>query len=116
MMTDMKNNMIKRAGFLLGATALMFSCSDFDEINIDPIAANTEQVQVEYFINNAITGAQQDPHIGERAFVLYWKAAGRMDRSNTLPVGSYNDDWSNDYFNALSGWLNHANTAVQVAD
>lgn len=109
-------NIIKKAGLFVGSIALMYSCSDFDEINIDPIAASGDQVQIEYFINNAIIGAQQNPHVAERAFVLYWKAAGRMDRINSLPVGSPNDGWSNDYFNALSAWLNHANTAIQVAD
>ena len=55
-------------------TVLVFgffaACSDFDEININPTAASEDQVQVEYFINNSIVGAQQDPHIAERAFVL----------------------------------------------
>lgn len=101
-------------------TVLVFgffaACSDFDEININPTAASEDQVQVEYFINNSIVGAQQDPHIAERAFVLYWKAAGRMDRTNTLPVGAYDDGWTSDYFRYVSGWLNNAYTAVEIAD
>mgnify|MGYP001465266919 CR=1 FL=1 len=101
-------------------TVLVFgffaACSDFDEININPTAASEDQVQVEYFINNSIVGAQQDPHIAERAFVLYWKAAGRMDRTNTLPVGAYDDGWTSDYFRYVSGWLNNADTAVEIAD
>ncbi|SFF59180.1 Starch-binding associating with outer membrane [Salegentibacter agarivorans] len=109
-------NIIKR--WTVAATVLVgiSSCSDFEEINVNPVAANADQVQVEYFINNSIVSAQQDPHVSERAFVLYWKAAGRQDRTNTLPIGSYNDGWSNDYFNSISGWLNHAYTAIQIAD
>src|SRR5690606_37123926 len=61
-------------------------------------------------------GDQMDPHIAERVFVLYWKAAGRMDRTNTLPVGSYNDGWTTDYFRYISEWLNNAYTAVDIAD
>ena len=107
----------KKSVFLLVITALMFSCSEFEDINIDPKAANTEQVQIEYFINNSIIGAQQNPHIAERIFVLYWKAAGRMDRINTLPVGSSNDGWSSDYFNSYSSkWLTNINVAIQIAD
>lgn len=94
----------------------VISCSDFEEINVNPTAATADQVQVEYFINNSIISAQQDPHIAERVFVLYWKAAGRMDRINSLPIGYTSDGWSSDYFNYISGWLNHANTAVQIAD
>lgn len=107
---------IYKTGMLLGFSALMVSCSDFEEINVDPRAASAEQVQVEYFINNSIIGAQQDPHVAERAYVLYWKAAGRQDRNNTLPVGTYDDGWSSDYFRYASEWLNHANTAIQVAE
>ncbi|HET7360492.1 MAG TPA: SusD/RagB family nutrient-binding outer membrane lipoprotein [Salinimicrobium sp.] len=111
----MKKIFIK-TGLLFGIAALVFSCSDFEELNIDPQAANEEQVQVEYFINNSIIGAQMNPHIAERVFVLYWKAAGRQARINTLPVGSYSDGWSNDYFNYNAGWLNHINTAIQIAN
>ena len=107
---------INKTGWILGLGLIAASCSDFEELNVDPRAANSEQVQVEYFINNSIVSAQQDPHIAERAFILYWKAAGRQDRTNTLPVGGYNDGWSSDYFRYVSEWLNNANTAIQVAE
>ena len=109
-------NIINKTGWILGLGLIAASCSDFEELNVDPRAANSEQVQVEYFINNSIVSAQQDPHIAERAFILYWKAAGRQDRTNTLPVGGYNDGWSSDYFRYVSEWLNNANTAIQVAE
>lgn len=53
----------------------LMSCEDFDVINDDPMAASADQVQVEYFINQSIIGAQQNPHVAERAFVLYWKGS-----------------------------------------
>jgi hypothetical protein len=109
-------NYISKTLLIFGLAVGISSCSDFEEVNSDPFAANEEQVQVEYFLNNAITGAQQNPHVAERAFVLYWKAAARQDRSNTLPVGGYNDGWSNDYFNAVSTWLNHVNTGIDIAN
>jgi len=110
------NKNIRKGLFLLATSILVSSCSDFEEINENPTAATAEQVQVEYFINNSIIGAQQDPNIAERAFVLYWKAAGRMDRINSLPVGYINDGWTSEYYRYVSGWLNSANTAVQIAD
>lgn len=98
--------------------SMMFSgCSDFDEINVDPKAANIDQVQVEYIINQSIIAAQQDPHVAERAFVLYWKTAARQHRNNgSLALGSYNEGWTNDYYNYLSDWLKTANLAISVAD
>ncbi len=107
--------LLNKIGLLIGGLVVLVACADFDELNQDPRAANSDQVQVEYFINNSIIGAQQDPHVAERAFVLYWKAASRQDRTNALPIGSYNDGWSADYFRYVSEWLNHANTAIQVA-
>lgn len=109
---------IKLALSFIAGLLLITSCSeDFLDVNVDPKAANFEQVQVEYFINASITGAQMNPHDAERAFVLYWKTAGRQHRFNgALALGGYNDDWSNDYYNSLSGWLRTANIAIQVAE
>ena len=100
---------------ILAAGALLASCSKFDELGRDPLAASGEQVQVEYFINNSIIGAQMDPHVAERAFVLYWKTAAHQQFTTGLSGGSYNDGWSSDYYSYISGWLNNANTAIQIA-
>ncbi len=113
----MKKLLIKTS-MLFTAGLLFASCKKFEEINQNPLAASASQVQVEYFINNSIIGAQMDPHIAERAFVLYWKTAGHQHLSTGLSGGSYNDGWSSDYYGGgyLSGWLNTANTAIQVAN
>ncbi|SMO64545.1 Starch-binding associating with outer membrane [Saccharicrinis carchari] len=101
---------------LMGFLALV-GCSDFEEINIDPKAASVEQVQIEYIINTSITGAQQNPHVAERAFILYWKIAARQWRGNgSLATGGYSDGWSNDYYNSLSDWLKASYLAVNIAD
>ena len=92
------------------------SCSKFDEINTNPTQANENQVQVEYFINNSIIGAQQDPNIAERAFVLYWKSAARQHLAGGITSGGYNADWTNEYWRYASEWLNHANTAIQIGN
>ncbi|MFD0796258.1 SusD/RagB family nutrient-binding outer membrane lipoprotein [Maribacter chungangensis] len=113
-----KSKLLTKMGLCISSLALMVSCTeDFEEINIDPQAANADQVQVEYFINASIGGAQQNPHIAERVFILYWKAAGRMDRIGTLPVGGDSDSWTTDYYNDyISRWLRNINTAITVAD
>lgn len=102
--------------YLLGSFVIS-ACSDFDDVNVDPKAANDEQVQVEYIINQSIIGAQQNPHVAERAFVLYWKTASRQQRHNGgLITGSYNEGWTADYYSSLSGWLKSANLAISVSD
>ena len=107
---------INSSGILLAALMLSTSCSDFEEINENPYAATADQVQVEYFINNSIVGAQQNPHVAERAFVLYWKTAAHQQEDEGFSSGSYNDGWSTDYYNTISGWLNTANTAIRIAN
>lgn len=100
----------------IGLLALLglVSCSDFDNINRSPFEASDEQVQVEYFINNAIISAQMDPHIAERAFVLYWKNAGHMDRGGSINFTRASDGWSTDYYNYLTTWLTHINAAIEL--
>lgn len=104
---------------LLIAGSLIFTAcqKDFLDVNVDPKAASIDQVQVEYFINNSLTGAQMDPHVAERAFVLYWKNAARFDRTNgAISWADYNDGWSSDYYSYLSGWLKDATNAITVAE
>jgi len=100
------------------ATALSLgSCSKFTELNVDQTAADSSQVQVEYFLNNSIIEAQMNPDVAERSFVLYWKPAGRQASDfdgGAISAGTYADDWTTNYYNALSGWLNTANTAIQI--
>lgn len=107
---------LKRVVGLLLVSLIVFSCSDFEEINIDPKAAGVEQIQVEYFINASMNGAQLNPHVAERAFELYWGSAGRMSKSSGLMTGNDNDSWSTDYFNAAARWQTDINTAISVAE
>ena len=108
---------LKYAFFYLLGIFVISSCSDFDEVNDDPKAANIEQVQVEYIINQSIIQAQQNPDVAERAFVLYWKTASRQHRHNgALTVGAYNEEWTGNYYNKISAWLKSANLAVSVSD
>ena len=112
-------NYFKITLYFAGILLAISSCSEssFLDVNTDPKAASFDQVQVEYFINSSITGAQMNPHDAERAFVLYWKTAARQHRVNgALALGSYNDGWTNDYYGSLSRWLRTANRAVTVGE
>ncbi len=112
-----KFNHISKALLTLGVAMAITSCSKFEEdLNKNPQAANEEQVQVEYFINNSIVGAQMNPDVAERAFVLYWKAAGRQHKQNFFSVGSYDDGYSSAYYNQSASWMNRINVAVQLAE
>lgn len=110
-------NRNKGLWLLITALVMASSCKKFDEINTNPLAANADQVQVDYFINNSIIGAQMDPHIAERVFVLYWKTAGRQQMGGGISSGGYDDGWSSDYYSSyMSNWLNAANSAIQVGN
>ncbi|WP_395803538.1 SusD/RagB family nutrient-binding outer membrane lipoprotein [Daejeonella sp.] len=110
-------NRYKGIWLLVTVLVMASSCNKFDEINTNPLAANADQVQVDYFINNSIVGSQMDPHIAERVFILYWKTAGRQQLGGGISTGGYNDGWSSDYYNGYMGsWLNTANSAIQVGN
>ncbi len=104
--------------FAVSTVMLLSACSKFEEINQNPYLVTEEQVQVEYFINGSIMGAQMDPHIAERIFVLYWKTAGHQQFGGGISTGTHNDGWSTDYYASgyMGGWLNQINTGIQVAE
>lgn len=114
----MKNikNKLSKIFLTVGATLVISSCSKFEDINTDPKAANEEQVQVEYFINNSIMGAQMNPDVAERAFVLYWKASGRQQRQTFFSDGDYDDGYTSNYYNQSASWLTRINVAVDLAE
>lgn len=58
----MKNYKYPLYALPVGLFALA-SCSDFEEVNTNPTAANIEQVRIEYAINKSITGTQQNPEV-----------------------------------------------------
>lgn len=93
------------------------SCDDFEEVNENPLAVTAEQVEVEFFINRSIGGTQQNPHIAERVFYLYWTDAARAHRAGVVSQGRTNDGWTHDYFTGYMGrWLTDVNSAVSVAE
>ncbi len=110
--------LLKYALATVTASVFLSACNKFDEINQDPYLVTEDQVQIEYFINNAIVNSQQDPHIAERIFVLYWKTAGRQQFGGGISVGTHNDGWSSDYYGGgfMASWLNGINTGIQVAE
>lgn len=101
---------------VIASTLFLTNCSDFDKINVDPYSANENQVLPEYFLHNSILGAQQDPNIAERAFVLMWKTAARQHFANGIAGGTDNDDWSSEYWKYASEWTTNVNTAIQMAE
>lgn len=48
----------------------LVSCSDFDEVNTDPMATGGDKVKPYYALSNSIIASQMNPDIGERLFVI----------------------------------------------
>lgn len=112
-------SILKKSCVVLLATSMLASCRKFDEVNTNPFAANGDQVQTEYFINNSIIGAQQDPGLSERMFILYWVVGGHSlqdEDGDTFSQGSFVDDWASEYYRQSSQWQNNINTAIQVGN
>jgi len=110
----MKNIKFIMSIFVLIAM-ISFSCSDFDEINTSPTAVGADKVQIEYFINNSIIKAQQNPHIAERMFILNWKAAAHYETGGFAVTGNDVNGWSEDYWKDYVGtWINLAQQAILI--
>jgi hypothetical protein len=111
-------NLNKIACLLAVASLMLVSCNDFTSVNTDPTSASKDQVQVQYFIDNSIIAAQMNPDVAERSFVLYWKIGAHQAADvdgGVFSVADYNDQWTGDYYGQIASWLNHVNTAIQVA-
>ncbi|MBS1747443.1 MAG: SusD/RagB family nutrient-binding outer membrane lipoprotein [Bacteroidetes bacterium] len=112
-------HIIKKSVVYISPILLFSACKKITDINIDPTAASADQVQVEYFIDNSIVHAQMNPGVSERAFILYWVAAGHQIADadgETFSQGAYNDEWIGEYYSNQSGALNTINSAITVAN
>jgi hypothetical protein len=112
-------HIIKKSALFITPLLLFAGCKKITDINTNPTAANATQVQVEYFIDNSIVQAQMNPGVSERAFILYWAAAGHQvsDADGaTFSWGKYSDEWIGEYYDNQSGALNTINSAVDVAN
>lgn len=104
---------------LIAFSTALASCKKFEELNVNPVAASEDQVQIEYFINNSIISAQMNPDVAERSFVLYWKPAGRQAADydgGAISAGTYNDGWTTAYYDQVSSWLNMAVTGIELGN
>jgi len=106
---------------LAWAVVLLLSfaaCSDFDEINTNPLATSGDKVKPHYLLSNAIIKDQQNPNDAERVFVLYWAAIARQDgqSGSSIACGGGNDEWRECEYNLLSAALAYTNAAIDLCD
>lgn len=103
---------------LASVATLLTACSDFEETNKDSNAVSEDNVQVAHLLNKSIIGAQMNPEIAERIFVLTWKRAARFDRAGGFTIGVDNDGYNSLYFGTSYGvgWLNYVNSAINLAE
>ena len=100
----------------LGACTVLFSCSDFDEVNTSPITATIEYVK--FALNNAIAQAKMDPGVSERIVVYNWGSAARViGEMSFLNVGRYTDDYTSSYYYpCISNSIKNATLAINTAE
>lgn len=110
-----KNKFI--AGALLCASFLT-ACGDFEEINEDPNLVGEDKVKPEWFLNASVIGAQMNPEIAERIFVLSWNRGARFNRGSGFTIGTDNNDYITLYLgNSYSVmWLNTVTKAIQLGE
>ena len=102
----------------LGFCAGLVSCSDFDEVNTNPTAADEEYVKPQYALNNSIGQAQMNPGTAERVVVYNWASAARIcGEMSFLNVGRYSDDYTSAYYYPyLSSSIKNATLAITAVE
>lgn len=102
----------------LGACTVLFSCSDFDEVNTSPITATIEYVKPQFALNNSIAQAKMDPGVSERIVVYNWGSAARViGEMSFLNVGRYSDDYTSSYYYpCICNSIKNATLAINTAD
>ena len=112
------NKTILSAMMALALGAVVTSCSDFEEVNTDPLSTGADKIKPYYSLGASIIGAQQDPNIAERLFVINWAAAARQDGEDGYDVsaGRCSDSFSAESWSYEARWLTRVNTAVQLAE
>ena len=99
------------------AVAMLGSCSDFEEINVDPSAAGDDAVHPDYSLNKSFYEAQMDPDIAERVFVYNWASIARVVGENTMgATARYNDQFNDRLYTYSSNWIKSATAAIELAD
>ena len=105
---------------LAGAVSLLAlnACSDFDEVNANPLKVTSETVKPYYSMNAAIKADQQNPNDAERVFVLYWAAIAHQDGENgsSIACGDGNDEWRGCAMSFISKALTRVNEAITLCD
>ena len=112
------NKIILSAMMALSLGAVVTSCSDFEEVNTNPLSTGADKIKPYYSLGGSIIGAQQDPNIAERLFVINWAAAARQDGEDgyEVSVGVCSDSYSAESWSYEAKWLTKVNTAVQLAE
>ncbi len=96
----------------------LVSCNDFEDINTNPLATDESNVEPHYLLSQAIFLPQQDPHIAERVFILYWDRVARMETAGGLAILSGSDSWTSDYYSLsyLLSWVNYTYLTINAVD
>lgn len=94
------------------------ACSDFEEVNDNPMSTGADKIKPYYSLSKSIIGAQMNPDIAERLFVIEWAAAARQDGEDgyNISAGRTFDSYNDAAFSNMSSWLTNVYTAVNLAE
>lgn len=114
----MRKNKFLAYAMLFMTLGSVASCSDFEEVNTNPMATGADKLKPYYSLSASIIDAQQNPDIAERLFVINWAAYARQDGEDGYTCGSGRsfDDYNNAAFSQMSSWLTKCNTAITLCN
>lgn len=112
------NKLIMSAMMALTLGGVMTSCDDFEEVNTNPMSTGADKIKPYYSLSRSIIGAQMNPDIAERLFVVEWASAARQDGEDGYDVsaGRTSDSFYGRAFEELAKWIKFANTAITLIE
>lgn len=107
-----------KSSVIVLATGCLFACSDFEELNKDPNAADRETISVEGLLNSSISDAQLSYWNRDILFHRTWSWGSRfLYRPVSGPqVLQDSNDYMTDYWKALAKWIFDASEAVNIGE
>lgn len=96
------------------------ACSDFEEVNIDPNAANRETVLVQALFNSSVYDAQLSDWSRDIIFHRTWGWGSRFLYSPGFTAGPQtfadSNNYMSDYWRELAQWIYDATQAVLIGE
>ena len=116
MILEMKHMICNAIAAVLLSAALVSCTKGFDEMNVNPNSPTPDSVDPNYLISPIIVSSTLEVNIYQRIHNLYNDTFAQYFANDkyTSNVCVPNDDWSQEYWNKVWGWISGLNEVIRT--